>query len=88
LQVVVALECYKSGLGDAKTGTFNLMLPPTNYRGAANGQLLMKRKQVLALFIDDKIDTGAIILSSEIAQMKMLDMCARQINASWQRGRY
>jgi methionyl-tRNA formyltransferase len=61
-------------LGDAKTGTFNLMLPPTNYRGTY-GQLLMKRKQVLALFfIDDKIDTGAIILSSEIVKMKMLDM--------------
>jgi methionyl-tRNA formyltransferase len=28
---------------------------------------MAKRKQVLALFIDDKIDTGAIILSSEIA---------------------
>jgi methionyl-tRNA formyltransferase len=36
LQVVVALECYQSGLGDAKLGTFNLhasLLP--NYRGAA-----------------------------------------------------
>jgi methionyl-tRNA formyltransferase len=47
-----------------KTCTFNLhasILP--NYRGAAPIiQLLMaKRKQVLALFIDDKIDTGAII---------------------------
>jgi hypothetical protein len=47
---------------DAKLGTFNLMLPPTqlSWRSTYKWAIINgETKQVLALFIDDKIDTGA-----------------------------
>jgi methionyl-tRNA formyltransferase len=51
-------------------GTFNLHhVTPTHYRGAAiNNQGTMRRNKngVTTFFIDDKIDTGAMILNSEI----------------------
>ncbi len=73
LQVVVAFRMLPKVVWEMpKLGTFNLhasLLP--NYRGAApinwaiiNGEI---KTGVTTFFIDDKIDTGAIILSSEIA---------------------
>jgi methionyl-tRNA formyltransferase len=73
LQVVVAFRMLPKVVWEMpKRGTFNLhasLLP--NYRGAApinwaiiNGET---KTGVTTFFIDDKIDTGAIILSSEIA---------------------
>jgi methionyl-tRNA formyltransferase len=73
LQVVVAFRMLPKVVWEMpKLGTFNLhasLLP--NYRGAApinwaiiNGET---KTGVSTFFIDDKIDTGAIILSSEIA---------------------
>ena len=72
LQVVVAFRMLPKLVWEMpKLGTFNLhasLLP--NYRGAApinwaiiNGET---KTGVTTFFIDDKIDTGAIILSSEI----------------------
>jgi methionyl-tRNA formyltransferase len=71
LQIVVAFRMLPKVVWDMpKLGTFNLhasLLP--NYRGAApinwaiiNGET---KTGVTTFFIDDKIDTGAIILSSE-----------------------
>lgn len=73
LQVVVAFRMLPKVVWDMpKFGTFNLhasLLP--NYRGAApinwaiiNGET---KTGVTTFFIDDKIDTGAMILSKEIA---------------------
>jgi methionyl-tRNA formyltransferase len=73
LQVVVAFRMLPKVVWEMpKLGTFNLhasLLP--NYRGAApinwaiiNGET---KTGVTTFFIDDKIDTGAIILSSETA---------------------
>ena len=73
LQVVVAFRMLPQVVWDMPIyGTFNLhasLLP--NYRGAApinwaiiNGET---KTGVTTFFIDDKIDTGAMILSSEIA---------------------
>lgn len=73
LQIVVAFRMLPKVVWDMpKLGTFNLhasLLP--NYRGAApinwaiiNGET---KTGVTTFFIDDKIDTGAIILSSETA---------------------
>jgi methionyl-tRNA formyltransferase len=73
-------------------GTFNLhasLLP--NYRGAAinwaiiNGET--KTRSPL-FFIDDKIDTGAMILSSEIDIDSNENAGLRPFNASGQRDRY
>ena len=72
LQIVVAFRMLPEVVWKMpKLGTFNLhasLLP--NYRGAApinwaiiNGD---KKTGVTTFFIDDKIDTGAMILSSEI----------------------
>jgi len=72
LQVVVAFRMLPEAVWRMpKLGTFNLhasLLP--NYRGAApinwaiiNGE---KKTGVTTFFIDDKIDTGAMILSREI----------------------
>lgn len=71
LQIVVAFRMLPKVVWEmAKLGTFNLhasLLP--NYRGAApinwaiiNGET---KTGVTTFFIDDKIDTGAMILSSE-----------------------
>jgi methionyl-tRNA formyltransferase len=54
-------------------GTFNLhasLLP--NYRGAApiNWAIINGERKPVTTFIDDKIDTGAMILSSEIDRFK------------------
>ncbi len=73
LQVVVAFRMLPEAVWKMpKFGTFNLhasLLP--NYRGAApinwaiiNGET---KTGVTTFFIDDKIDTGAMILSSQIA---------------------
>jgi methionyl-tRNA formyltransferase len=73
LQIVVAFRMLPKVVWDMpKLGTFNLhasLLP--QYRGAApinwaviNGET---KTGVTTFFIDDKIDTGAIILSSETA---------------------
>ena len=73
LQIVVAFRMLPKVVWEMPSlGTFNLhasLLP--NYRGAApinwaiiNGE---KKTGVTTFFIDDKIDTGAMILSSEIA---------------------
>jgi len=73
LQIVVAFRMLPKVVWEMSTlGTFNLhasLLP--NYRGAApinwtiiNGDT---RTGVTTFFIDDKIDTGAIILSNELA---------------------
>lgn len=73
LQVVVAFRMLPKAVWEMpKFGTFNLhasLLP--NYRGAApinwaiiNGET---KTGVTTFFIDDKIDTGAIILSREVA---------------------
>lgn len=73
LQVVVAFRMLPKTVWDMpKFGTFNLhasLLP--NYRGAApinwaiiNGET---KTGVTTFFIDDKIDTGAMILSKEVA---------------------
>ena len=73
LQVVVAFRMLPEAVWKMpKFGTFNLhasLLP--NYRGAApinwaiiNGET---KTGVTTFFIDDKIDTGAMILSSEIS---------------------
>ena len=73
LQIVVAFRMLPKVVWEMSTlGTFNLhasLLP--NYRGAApinwaiiNGET---RTGVTTFFIDDKIDTGAIILSNELA---------------------
>lgn len=73
LQVVVAFRMLPKAVWEMpKFGTFNLhasLLP--NYRGAApinwaiiNGET---KTGVTTFFIDDKIDTGAMILSKEIA---------------------
>ncbi len=73
LQVVVAFRMLPEAVWKMpKLGTFNLhasLLP--NYRGAApinwaiiNGET---KTGVTTFFIDDKIDTGAMILSSEIS---------------------
>jgi methionyl-tRNA formyltransferase len=73
LQIVVAFRMLPKVVWDmTKLGTFNLhasLLP--QYRGAApinwaiiNGET---KTGVTTFFIDDKIDTGAIILSSETA---------------------
>jgi methionyl-tRNA formyltransferase len=73
LQVVVAFRMLPEVVWRMpKLGTFNLhasLLP--NYRGAApinwaiiNGET---KTGVTTFFIDDKIDTGAMILSKEIA---------------------
>ncbi len=73
LQIVVAFRMLPEVVWKMpKFGTFNLhasILP--NYRGAApinwaiiNGDI---KTGVTTFFIDDKIDTGAMILSSEIA---------------------
>lgn len=73
LQIVVAFRMLPKVVWEMPTlGTFNLhasLLP--NYRGAApinwaiiNGET---RTGVTTFFIDDKIDTGAIILSNELA---------------------
>ena len=73
LQVVVAFRMLPEAVWKMpKLGTFNLhasLLP--NYRGAApinwaiiNGET---KTGVTTFFIDDKIDTGAIIMSKEIA---------------------
>lgn len=72
LQIVVAFRMLPKVVWELpKLGTFNLhasLLP--NYRGAApinwaiiNGET---KTGVTTFFIDDKIDTGAMILSSEI----------------------
>ena len=72
LQIVVAFRMLPEVIWKMpKLGTFNLhasLLP--NYRGAApinwaiiNGDT---KTGVTTFFIDDKIDTGAVILSSEI----------------------
>lgn len=72
LQVVVAFRMLPEAVWKMPTlGTFNLhasLLP--NYRGAApinwaiiNGEI---KTGVTTFFIDDKIDTGAMILSKEI----------------------
>jgi len=72
LQVVVAFRMLPKAVWEMpKLGTFNLhasLLP--HYRGAApinwaiiNGE---KKTGVTTFFIDEKIDTGAMILSSEI----------------------
>lgn len=72
LQIVVAFRMLPKVVWEMpKLGTFNLhasLLP--NYRGAApinwaiiNGET---KTGVTTFFIDDKIDTGAMILSSEI----------------------
>lgn len=72
LQIVVAFRMLPKAVWEMpKLGTFNLhasLLP--NYRGAApinwaiiNGET---KTGVTTFFIDDKIDTGAMILSSEI----------------------
>lgn len=72
LQVVVAFRMLPKAVWEMpELGTFNLhasLLP--NYRGAApinwaiiNGE---SKTGVTTFFIDDKIDTGAMILSSEI----------------------
>jgi methionyl-tRNA formyltransferase len=55
-------------LGNARIRHFNLHVTLPNYRGAApinqyNGET---KNGVTTFFIDDKIDTGAMILSSEI----------------------
>jgi methionyl-tRNA formyltransferase len=73
LQVVVAFRMLPKVVWEMpKRGTFNLhasLLP--NYRGAApiNWAIINRETKtgVTTFFIDDKIDTGAIILSSEIA---------------------
>jgi methionyl-tRNA formyltransferase len=73
LQIVVAFRMLPKLVWEMpKLGTFNLhasLLP--NYRGAApinwaiiNGET---KTGVTTFFIDDKIDTGAMILNSEIA---------------------
>ena len=73
LQIVVAFRMLPKVVWEMPTlGTFNLhasLLP--NYRGAApinwaiiNGET---KTGVTTFFIDDKIDTGAMILSSKIA---------------------
>ena len=73
LQIVVAFRMLHKVVWEMPSlGTFNLhasLLP--NYRGAApinwaiiNGET---KTGVTTFFIDDKIDTGAMILSSEIA---------------------
>jgi methionyl-tRNA formyltransferase len=73
LQIVVAFRMLPKAVWEMpELGTFNLhasLLP--NYRGAApinwaiiNGET---KTGVTTFFIDDKIDTGAMILSSEIA---------------------
>ena len=73
LQVVVAFRMLPEAVWKMpKFGTFNLhasLLP--NYRGAApiNWAIINGETQtgVTTFFIDDKIDTGAMILSSQIA---------------------
>lgn len=73
LQIVVAFRMLPKVVWEMPSlGTFNLhasLLP--NYRGAApinwaiiNGEI---KTGVTTFFIDDKIDTGAMILNSEIA---------------------
>lgn len=73
LQIIVAFRMLPKVVWEMpKYGTFNLhasLLP--NYRGAApinwaiiNGE---SKTGVTTFYIDDKIDTGAMILSSEIA---------------------
>ncbi|TEB40929.1 methionyl-tRNA formyltransferase, partial [Flavobacterium circumlabens] len=73
LQIVVAFRMLPKVVWEMPAlGTFNLhasLLP--NYRGAApinwaiiNGET---KTGVTTFFIDDKIDTGAMILNSEIA---------------------
>lgn len=73
LQIVVAFRMLPKAVWEMpKLGTFNLhasLLP--NYRGAApinwaiiNGET---KTGVTTFFIDEKIDTGAMIMSSEIA---------------------
>jgi methionyl-tRNA formyltransferase len=73
LQIVVAFRMLPKAVWEMPSlGTFNLhasLLP--NYRGAApinwaiiNGET---KTGVTTFFIDDKIDTGAMILNSEIA---------------------
>jgi methionyl-tRNA formyltransferase len=73
LQIIVAFRMMPKAVWEMpKYGTFNLhasLLP--NYRGAApinwaiiNGET---KTGVTTFYIDDKIDTGAMILSSEIA---------------------
>lgn len=73
LQIIVAFRMLPKAVWEMpKNGTFNLhasLLP--NYRGAApinwaiiNGET---KTGVTTFYIDDKIDTGAMILSSEIA---------------------
>jgi methionyl-tRNA formyltransferase len=73
LQIIVAFRMLPKAVWEMpKYGTFNLhasLLP--NYRGAApinwaiiNGET---KTGVTTFYIDDKIDTGAMILSSEIA---------------------
>jgi len=73
LQIIVAFRMLPKVVWEMpKYGTFNLhasLLP--NYRGAApinwaiiNGET---KTGVTTFYIDDKIDTGAMILSSEIA---------------------
>ena len=73
LQIVVAFRMLPEAVWKMpKLGTFNLhasLLP--NYRGAApinwaiiNGE---RKTGVTTFFIDDKIDTGAMILNKEIA---------------------
>jgi methionyl-tRNA formyltransferase len=91
LQIVVAFRMPKVVWEMPELGTFNLhasLLP--NYRGAApinwaiiNGET----KPESPLFIDDKIDTGAMILSSEIDSNKCRTP-TRPFNASGQRDRY
>src|SRR4030095_14718831 len=72
LQIVVAFRMLPKAVWDMpELGTFNLhasLLP--NYRGAApinwaiiNGET---KTGVTTFFIDDKIDTGAMILSKEL----------------------
>ena len=73
LQIVVAFRMLPKVVWEMPTlGTFNLhasLLP--NYRGAApiNWSLINGETKtgVTTFFIDDKIDTGAMILSSQIA---------------------
>jgi methionyl-tRNA formyltransferase len=73
LQIIVAFRMLPKVVWEMpKFGTFNLhasLLP--NYRGAAKINLAIingeTKTGVTTFYIDDKIDTGAMILSSEIA---------------------
>jgi methionyl-tRNA formyltransferase len=64
-------------------GTFNSTLSRFEYRGAApiqTGQLSMaKSKKPNYLFIDDKIDTGAMILTKFLL-MRTMRTTTRQID--------